>query len=168
MHGGMPQLDAAYFLPQLVWLALSFIALYLLMSRIGLPRVAVAIEARRRRREEDLDRAEQLRREAQGVVAAYESARAAAREQAQATIRQTIERLAAAAAERQRDLTAVLTERTAAAERDIAAAKERALGEIRTVAADVAASIAVRLVGAAPGYGNVAAAVNRVIEERAA
>jgi F-type H+-transporting ATPase subunit b len=163
----MPQLDVATFAPQLVWLAISFFVLYLLMSRIGLPRVAVALEARRRRREEDLERAAQLRREAEAVVAAYESARAAARQEAQATIRETSERLAAAAAERQRELTAVLVERTGAAERDIAAAKERALSEIRSVAADVAGSIATRLIGASPPQPDMAAAVDRVIEERA-
>src|ERR1700761_8788565 len=106
----MPQFDVATYVPQLVWLAISFFVLYLLMSRIGLPRVGAAIEARRRRREEDLEHAAQLRREAEAVVAAYERARAGAREQAQATIRETTERLAAAAAERQRELTAVLTE----------------------------------------------------------
>lgn len=163
----MPQLDVATFAPQLVWLAISFFVLYLLMSRIGLPRVAVALEARRRRREEDLERAAQLRREAEAVVAAYESARAAARQQAQTTIRETSERLAAAAAERQRELTAVLAERTGAAERDIVAAKERALSEIRSVAADVAGSIAARLIGPSPRQPDIAAAVDRVIEERA-
>jgi len=166
MHGGMPQLDVAYFLPQLVWLAISFLFLYLLMSKIGLPRVAVAIEARRQRREEDLDRAAQLRREAEAVVAAYEGVRAAARERAQTTIRETTERFAAEAADRQRALAAVLTERTAAAERDIAAAKERAFGEIRTVAVDVAVSIAARLIGGSPGQSNITAVVDRVIEER--
>lgn len=164
----MPQLDVATYVPQLVWLAISFFVLYLLMSRVGLPRVGAAIEARRRRREEELERAAQLRREAEGVIAAYEAARAGAREQAQATIRETTERLAAAAAERQRELTAVLTERTAAAERDIAAAKDRALGEIRDVAADVAASIASRLIGTSLQQQGVAAAVDHVLAERAA
>src|SRR5579871_4816617 len=76
----MPQLDVSTYLPQLFWLAVSFIVLYVLMSTIALPRIAAAIEARRRRREEDLDRAAQLRRDAEALVAAYESARAAARD----------------------------------------------------------------------------------------
>jgi F-type H+-transporting ATPase subunit b len=163
----MPQLDLATFAPQLVWLAISFFVLYFLMSRIGLPRVAVAIEARRRQREDDLERASQLRHEAEAVAAAHERARAAAREQAQATIRETSERLAAAAAARQRELSEVLSERIGAAERDIAAAKERALGDIHSVAADIAASIASRLIGAAPPQREIAAAVDRVVEERA-
>jgi F-type H+-transporting ATPase subunit b len=163
----MPQLDVSTFAPQLIWLAISFIVLYFLMARIGLPRVGAALEARRRRREEDLDRAAQLRREAEAVVAAYESTRAGARDQAQATIRETTARLAAAAAERQRELSAVLAERTGAAERDITAAKESALAEIRGVAADVATSISNRLIGVSPPQSDIAAAVDRVITERA-
>jgi len=164
----MPQLDVSTFAPQLIWLAISFIVLYFLMARIGLPRVGAALEARRRRREEDLERAAQFRREAEAVVAAYESTRAGAREQAQATIRETTERLAATAAERQRELSAVLAERTGAAERDITAAKERALAEIRGVAADVATSISNRLIGVSSPQSDIAAAVDQVIAERAA
>lgn len=163
----MPQLDFSTFAPQIVWLVISFAVLYVLMAKWGLPSVGAAIENRRRRREDDLDRAAQLRAEAESVIAAYEAARASAREQAQATIRETTERLAAAAAERQRELAAALNERTRAAERDIVAAKERALADIRTVAGDVAASLAAKLTGNMPEAGQVAAAVDRVLTQRA-
>lgn len=163
----MPQLDITTFASQIFWLIVSFAILYLLMAKLGLPRVGAVIEARRRRREDDLDRAAQLRRDGEAVVAAYESVRAGAREEAQKTIRETTERLAAAAAERQRELAAVLSERTRVAEREIGAAKERALAEIRGVAADVAASVATKLIGSPPDRGNIAAAVDRAMAERA-
>jgi F-type H+-transporting ATPase subunit b len=164
----MPQLDFSTFASQLAWLAISFVVLYILMAKLGLPSIGAAIEARRRHREGELDRASELRAEAERMIAAYEAARASAREQAQATLRETTERLAAAAAERQHQLAAALSDRTRTAEREIAAAKDRALSEIRNVASDVAASLAAKLTGLAPDAASVAAAVDRVLTERAA
>jgi F-type H+-transporting ATPase subunit b len=164
----MPQLDISTFAPQLVWLAISFVVLYLLMAKLGLPRVGAAIEARRRRLDEDLARAAELRTQAQAAIAAYETAPTEARAQAQAAIRETGEQLAAAAAERQRELAAALAEQVGAAERDIAAAKQRALADIRGVAVEVAASVAAKLTGAPSDERQAAAAVDSIIVERAA
>ena len=122
----MPQLDVSTFAPQLVWLAISFVVLYLLMSKIGLPQVNAIIEARRRRLDDDLARASEIKAEAEAVIAAYQKTLGDARAQAQAAIKETSDRLAAEAAARQRQLAEALMERTKAAERDIAAAKERA------------------------------------------
>ena len=83
---GMPQLDISTFTPQLFWLAIWFVILYLLMAKLALPRVNRLIETRRQRREGDLARAAQLKADAEAASAAYQKALAEARAQAQALL----------------------------------------------------------------------------------
>jgi F-type H+-transporting ATPase subunit b len=161
----MPQLDISTFTPQLVWLAIWFVVLYVLMAKLALPRVAAAMDARRQRREGDLARANQLRTDAEAASAAYQKALAEARAQAQSTIKETSDRLAADAAERA--LAATLAEQIAEAERSILATKEQALAEVRGIAVDVGRSVVEKLTGAAPDPAKLAAAVESSLSGRA-
>jgi len=163
----MPQLDVSTFAPQLVWLAITFIVLYLLMSRLGLPRISGVIEARRKRIADDLARASEIKNQAEAAMAAYQRVLTEARAQAQATVKESSDRFAAEAAERQRQLAAALAEQTKAAEQEIAAAKERAFAEIRSVAVEVARSVTEKLTGAAADEAMVAPAVDRAMAEPA-
>lgn len=164
----MPQLDYHTFLPQLVWLAITFVVLYILMSRVALPKVHEAIELRRQQLAGDLGRAAAFKDEAEAALAAYQKTLADARAAAQETLRQTAEGLAADAAQRQRQLAASLAEQIAAAEARIAAGKDQALGEIRGIAAEVGGAIVEKLTGAPPGPAVMASAVGRALNGRAA
>ena len=162
----MPQLDVSTFAPQLVWLAITFVVLYLLMAKLGLPRVSAILDARRKRQDDDLARAAEMKAEAEAAIAAYQKAMAEARAVAQATIRDRTERFAAEAAERQRQLAQTLAEQTKAAEQEIVAAKERAFAEIRNVAVEVARSVTEKLTGSAPDEAKIIPAVDRAMAER--
>jgi F-type H+-transporting ATPase subunit b len=162
----MPQLDPAGFLPQLFWLAVTFVILFLLMKFVAVPQVGRAIDARRQQLDGDLGRAAALKTEAEGVLAAYEKALADARTEAQTALRQTAEKMAAEAAERQRQLAAALAEQIAAAEHRIAAGKEAALGEIRGIAIDIGQAVVEKLTGARPPTEAMGAAVGAALAER--
>ncbi|MBX6323066.1 MAG: hypothetical protein IRY94_14655, partial [Rhodospirillaceae bacterium] len=84
---GMPQLDVTTYEPQLVWLGITFILLLVLMWGVALPRVARIMAARERKVSDDLDRAEQMKKEADEALAAYNQAIAAARAKAQEAAR---------------------------------------------------------------------------------
>jgi F-type H+-transporting ATPase subunit b len=162
----MPQLEVSTFIPQLFWLAITFVILYWLMKAIGLPRVGSAIEARRRRVDDDLARAAQLKTEAEAVLAAHQETLAKARAEAQAAVKETTDRMAAEAAERQRELSESLARQTADAARQIATAKERALSELPAIVAEVARSVTEKVIGSAPDLTGLAAAVDHALAER--
>jgi len=157
----MPQLDLSTFTPQLFWLAVWFIVLYVLMAKLGLPRIRVALDARRQQRDDDLARALQMKEAAEAANAAFQRTMAQARGQAQAVVKEATDRLAAEAAERQRVLAADLAQQIAAAEQRIAATKEAALAEVRGIAIDVGGAMVEKLTGSPPNAATLAAAVDR-------
>jgi F-type H+-transporting ATPase subunit b len=163
----MPQLDLSTFPSQIFWLAVFFVVLYLLMAKLAMPKIERVIDERRRRIDTDLDKAGQMKTEAEAVIAAYEKALADARHQAQLTMKETGDKLAALAAERQHQAGAVIAERTAVAEKRIATAKSAALADLRGVAVDVARTAAAKLIGGTVDEGRAGAAVDAVLKGRA-
>lgn len=159
----MPQLDPHSFPPQLIWLALTFIALFIFLSKVALPKVGSAIERRREKVEGDLARAAKLKAEIDTVIDAYERALDEAKAQASLTVNQTKEHVARVSAERQAAAIAAINEQSRAAEARIATAKADALANIRTVAIEVAGAATARLIGQAPKSAAIEAAVDQAM-----
>lgn len=155
----MPQFWIEDFAPQMVWLVISFIALYLLMARVALPRVADVLETRHGRIADDLDQAAQLKAQAETVIAEYEAALAEARGNAQATIAQAALEAAGRAEKRNAEVAEVLAAEAAAATGRIDAAKTEALTELRGVASELAQAAAERLIGGEVARADVDRAV---------
>jgi F-type H+-transporting ATPase subunit b len=143
----MPQLDPSSFLSQLVWLALTFIPLFLILWKVALPKVGAALEARRQRIAADLDAATALKDEAAKVLAAYQKALYSAHEAARAELKKVADEAAASATKHQAELGAKLAAEIKAAEARIASAQDAALANIRDVAGEAAAAATERLIG---------------------
>jgi F-type H+-transporting ATPase subunit b len=164
-HGkGFPPFDAHTFPSQLLWLALTFIALYVLMARVALPRVGSILEGRRRHIEGDLTEANRLKGESDAAIAAHEKALAEARGRAQALANETREKAAAAAEARRKEVDATLGHRIAEAEKTIAATRSAAMANVHGIASDTAGAIVERLTGIAPASRDVAEAVSNLLK----
>ncbi|MFQ5764023.1 MAG: F0F1 ATP synthase subunit B', partial [Rhodospirillales bacterium] len=61
----MPQLDVNTYLPQIVWLVITFTVLFLIMWRVAVPRIADVLEARQKRIDDNLDKAAESKKEAE-------------------------------------------------------------------------------------------------------
>jgi F-type H+-transporting ATPase subunit b len=164
--GGLPQLNPATFPTQIFWLALTFIALYYLMAKKALPRVAEVLEERQERISRDLAKAAALKEEAEAVMASVDKSVADARAQAQALIAQVAAEIEANNQARQSQLSADIAERLRQAEIRIATAKDAALANVRAAATDIAHDVASKLAGIEPDQTQTEAAVAAVIEER--
>lgn len=162
--GGFPPFNSHTFPSQLVWLALFFILLYALMAKWALPQVARVIENRQKRIADDIAEAGRFKQQSDEAVAAYEKALAEARARAQAIANETREKQAAEAEASRKKLEDALNAKLAEAENTIAATKQAAMSNVRSIAEDAARAIVERLIGSAPSDKALADAVTEALK----
>jgi F-type H+-transporting ATPase subunit b len=162
----MPQLVISDFSPQLIWLVITFVVLYLILWRVALPRIAEVLDERQRRITDGLEEAERLKTEAETAIAEYETALAEARAKAHDTAIEARDRAAQEAQTRRSALQAELATEMAAAETRIAESRQAALANLRQVAIDTAQAITARLIGSEPSAEAAAAALDGELEGR--
>ncbi|MGB8276005.1 MAG: F0F1 ATP synthase subunit B' [Alphaproteobacteria bacterium] len=162
----MPQFDPSTFPTQIFWLVLIFVVLYLVMARVALPRVAQVLDERRDRIDDDLDKAEQLKKEAEEAAQAYERTLQIARARAQLLLKALADQAASEAAAKQAKLNERMAVETKAAEERIDAARASAMGSMRVIAAEAAAAATGKLIGSKPEASQVDAAVDQALSEK--
>ena len=155
-----PPFQKDTFASQLVSLLIAFVALYLIVSRIALPRVGSVLDARQNAIEGDLAEAQKLKDASDTALKSYESELAAARSRAQAIGAETREKLNAASEAERKTLEEKLSLKLAEAEATIASTRETAMRNVRGIAAEAAAAIVQRLTGVLPDGKSVDSAVD--------
>lgn len=145
--GVFPPFDSSTFGSQLLWLALSFAALYILMSRVALPRIGEILEVRRDRIEGDLAEAERLRQKTDQAIEAYEAELASAKQKAHTIAEETRDSIRKDLDAKRADVEADLTKKMATAEARIQATKADALGHVEEIAGETAHAIVSNILG---------------------
>lgn len=163
-HTSFPPFQKDTFASQLFWLFITFALLYVVMSKLALPRVGAIIDARRARIDGDLAAANQLKTSADTAMSAYEKSLVEARSRAQTIGNETRDRLNAEAEKSRKALDEQLNGKLAEAEKTIAATKASAMGNVRSIAADATSAIVARLIGTVPAETTVAGAVDSVLK----
>lgn len=156
----LPQLDQTTYGGQLFWLAVTFLFLYFVMSRVAVPRIATVIEERRDRILDDLDKAAALKQQAEEAGRAYEKAVADARARARSLAEEARRKVKGETDKLRAEAEAGLAQKLAAAEAQIAARKAQALANVRVIAAETAQAVVQRLIGVHVPLSQVQAVVD--------
>ena len=154
-----PPFDSRTYPSQILWFAIAFGVLYLLMARIGLPRVAQVLEMRRTRIANDLDRAAAMQREAKEAGEAYDRTLADAKARAQELAAETRAKLKAETDGKRQALEGDLAAKLAAAEAQIGDMKAKAMANVGAIARDATTAIVEHLTGKSADPEAVTAAV---------
>ncbi|MGE0054205.1 MAG: F0F1 ATP synthase subunit B [Hyphomicrobium sp.] len=145
--GGLPQLDAHTFAPQIFWLVLTFAVLYFVLSKVALPRIGEVLEERADRITRDLEAAQRLKDDTDKALADYEKALADARAKASTIAKDTRDQLAAETETKKASVEKTLAGKLQDAEQRIAATKTKALSAVNDIAADAAGAVVSKLIG---------------------
>ena len=159
---GMPQLDFSTWANQIFWLVVTLVVIYLVLSRVALPRIAAVLAERQGTITNDIAAAEDLKQKAVEAEEAYNKALADARAEANSIIADT-------KADIQKDLDVTLakadaeiTAKTAEGEKAIAAIREGALESVKAVAKDTAKELVAAMGGTADAKSITAAVTARI------
>ena len=165
---GMPQLEFGnpLVISQVVWLAIIFFALYLLLARWALPQVSDVLATREATIRADLDAAHGAQSQAQTAVRELTDATARARAEAQASINHAADEAKRQAAAQAEQLNARLEEQLRASETRIGEARASAMGALRQVATETAVTVIGRLTGHAADQASVEQAVGAELAAR--
>ena len=157
---GMPQLDFATFGNQIFWLVVTLVAIYLILDRIALPRIAEVLADRQDRITGDIAAAEDLKAQALTAEEVYNKALAEARSEAKRIV-------AKAKIDMQVELDVAIKKadveiaaRTAVSEKAIADIRAGALESVSLVATETATAVVLAISGSASADA-IAAAVTK-------
>jgi F-type H+-transporting ATPase subunit b len=145
-----PPFDASTFPGQIFWLVLTFGILYFLMSKVALPRVAEILETRESKIDGDLRAAASMQEKARLAGEAYEKLLSDARSNAQGIGQKAKDAALAAADEQRKSVELATSQKIGESEARIAASRDKAMGNVGTIASDTAAEIVKRITGVAP------------------
>jgi F-type H+-transporting ATPase subunit b len=143
----MPQFDPSSFPSQFFWLAITIVALYFVMTRMAIPRLASVLEQREKMIDDDLEQAEKLKAETEAAIAAYEAALAEARAKAHDEIKAVTEAAAKEAEAKNAEVSERVAKQIKDGEDRIAKSRDEALSHVREVAATAATDVVAKLAG---------------------
>ncbi len=143
----MPQLDFSTFSNQIFWLVVTLVVIYLVLSRVALPRIAGVLAERQGTITSDLAAAEDLKAKAVDAENAYNKALADARAEAQRIVADTRAEIQAELDEAIAKADDQIAAKAAESEKAIAVIKAGALESVQVVAKDTTAEIVAVLGG---------------------
>lgn len=155
---GMPQLCFDWYPNQMFWLVVTLVVIYLVLTRVALPRISGILAERQGTITNDIAEAENLKARAKEAEQAYNKALADARSEAQRIVAETKVEIQAGLNDAIATADAEIAAQSAESEKAIADIRASALDGIKVVATDTAAELVAAL-GSAPDSDAVAGAV---------
>lgn len=162
----MPQLDPTWFISQLFWLLVTFVALYFVLSRWALPRIEGVLAMRKETLASDLNTAQSLAEQSERARQDYERTLSEARMRAQQLFSDAMASHKAKAEAASKAMDEKVSSMLSEAEKKIRAKKEELIAALTPTSQELAGMIVEKLAKQKNGGDNVRSIVSEALKVR--
>ncbi len=157
--GGMPQLNPEYWLSQIFWLILAFGGMFIILSKIILPKISGNLESRKSQILENIELAEKQREESEIKVGEYEKIILNSKNEAKNYFNDARKKVLKDINEKREHLESKINEEIKSAEKEINDLKNNSREKIHKIAIETSSNIVNQLISADLNNSSISAIV---------
>ena len=158
--GGMPQLNPEFWISQIFWLTLTFGILYVVLSKLILPKISNNLESRKSQILENIEAAEKQREDSEAKLEEYEEIVSKSKLEAKNIFSQSREKVLKDISAKRKVLDTQINEEISKAEQEINNLRESALDKINMIAIETSSELIQKLIGAEVNNSSISAIVD--------
>ena len=164
-EAGMPQLNPEFWTAQIFWLVVIFVGLYLIISKIFLPKITFSIENRKSRIVNDLNEAQKLKGNAEKKLKEYKQIVEDAEKEAKKIIEESNKNLLLDLEKNKKKINDEIEKEIQNAELEIKNLNKNSISKINKIAEEVSGEIVKQIIGSEVNKSNVSAIVETVAKK---
>ena len=158
--GGMPQLNPEFWISQIFWLTLTFGILYIVLSKIILPKISSNLELRKSQIQENIEAAEKQRESSESKLKEYDDIVLKSKLKAKNIFKDAREKALKNINSKKETLDKQIDEEIKKAEQEIIVLKKSAPEKINKIAIETSSELVKKLIGAEVNNSSISAIVN--------
>ena len=158
--GGMPQLNPEFWISQIFWLTLTFGILYLVLSKLILPKISANLESRKSQILENIEAAEKQREDSETKLKGYEEIISKSRLDAKTIFNQAREKALKDINAKREVLDKQIDDEINKAEEEIKTLRKSAPDKINKIAIETSSELVQKLIGAEVNNSSISAIVD--------
>ena len=158
--GGMPQLNPEFWVSQIFWLVLTFGIMYLVLSKLILPKISNNLESRKSQILENIEAAEKQREDSETKLKEYDQIILKSKAEANSMFNQAREKAIKDINAKRDVLDKQIDDEISKAEEEIQALRDNAPDKINKIAIDTSSELLQKLIGAEVNNSSISAIVD--------
>ena len=164
--GGMPQLNPEFWISQIFWLTLTFGILYIILSKLILPKISANLELRKSQIQENIEAAEKQRESSEAKIKEYDEIILKSKLEAKNIFREAREKVIKDINSKQNVLDKQIDEEIQKAEKEIQILKDNAPIKINKIAIETSSELLKKLIGAEVNNSSISAIVDDLTKKK--